>query len=1012
MNLTRFSLQNRVVTWMFILLIALGGRISYDQLGRLEDPAFTIKEAVVFTSYPGASAQEVEQEVTDILETAIRQMDQIKRIRSISRAGISEIHAEMKDKYDGKTLPQVWSELRHKVSDARIKLPPGASEPLVNDDFGDVFGVFYAITGDGFDLRELQNFADFLKREMLLVQDVASVDIMGRQDEAIYVEFSNQKLSLLGISQQQIFDTLKGYDGVASAGEMPLGKDYIRIAPTGTFQSVDEIRSLLIQGTEERLIRLGDLATVSRGYVEPAESLMHFNGKQAIGLGISTVSGGNVVVMGKAVTQRLEELQERIPIGINLNTIAHQGDSVEIAVNGFVENLVQALVIVIGVLLLFMGLRSGLLIGVVLLLTVASTMIFMDIFSINLQRISLGALVIALGMLVDNAIVVTEGILVGIQTGKRSYDAAMKTVAETAWPLLGATVIAILAFSGIGLSQDSTGEFCRSLFQVILISLMLSWVLAVTATPLLCDIFLKAKQVDEDAIYDHWFFRAFKTLLETSIRFKYLVSILMAGLLVAAIFGFRYVPDSFFPNSNRPQFMINLWLPQGRHIQEITQVTSQVENWLTQQEKIDSHASFIGRGATRFILTYKPESSNRSYAQILVNMKKRQDIPEMIEKVEAEIGPLFPDITLDVQSFVLGPGGGGKIAVRLSGPDANVLRELTEQVKGIYASDPNTKAIRDDWRQRTKILRPVFDETAARRLGISRQQLSNALEWVMHGSRTALYREENKLIPIYSRLPEEEKGRVENARFLKILSPVTGKHIPLEQLILAWPIEFEDGLIHRWNQERTIKVECDPIFGVASNVFNRIRPKVESLKLPEGYHMEWAGEYEDSTKAKTSLGKNLPLSFLAMIVCIVFLFNKIRETLIILLTVPLAIIGVTAGLLSFMQAFDFMSLLGFLSLSGMLIKNSIVLLEQIDLEENAGREPYEALVHATITRIRPVAMAAVTTVLGMLPLIGDDFFRGLAITIMGGLSFATVLTLLVVPVLYAVFYRIRKPKNG
>ncbi len=697
MNLGEHAIQKKTITLMFVLLLIGGGFLSYENLGRLEDPEFTIKEALVSTYYPGASPTEVEEEVTDVIETAIQQMGQVDKVTSVSRAGMSIITVEMKDIYDKHTLPQVWDELRRKVGDAQGQLPPGAGPSHVNDDFGDVYGVFFAITGDGYSFREIKDYADELRRELLLVRDVAKIEFYGVQQEVVYAEMSRSRMAELGVSQRDIYNTLNQQNTVSPAGKVRVGPEHIRIAPTGMFESVEEISRLLVHGgRSDSFITLGDVATITRGYADPPRSLMRFNGQPAIGLGISTVSGGNVVKMGEAIRNRLDELEAKRPIGMELGIVSYQSETVKKATNGFVLNLAEALAIVIAVLMIFMGLRSGLIIGVILLLTVCATFIFMDIFTINLQRISLGALIIALGMLVDNAIVVTEGILINTQKGMSRVRAAAQTVSQTLWPLLGATVVAVFAFSGIGFAPGSVGEFCRSLFQVILISLMMSWVLAVTVTPLFCTMFLPARSGSEDKdLYGGLIYRTYKKFLTLCLSWRKLTCAVMIGLLAISVYGFGFVKDSFFPSSTRPQFMIDFWRAEGTHIRETSEDMEKIEEYLMNQEEVASVASFIGQGATRFTLVYNPEKPDTSYGQLLVTVKDYHTIDSMLPKIQQFLWENFPDAEPKVKKFVLGPGGGAKIKVRFRGPDPQILRQLSDQAQDIMRADGMSKDVRD-----------------------------------------------------------------------------------------------------------------------------------------------------------------------------------------------------------------------------------------------------------------------------------------------------------------------------
>ena len=1008
MKIAEASINNRITTLFITLLVVAGGLISYDTMGRLEDPEFTIKDAKVITQYPGATAEEVEKEVTDRLETAIQQMGQLKWITSQSMDGLSIITPTMKDQYGGDALPQVWDELRRKVGDIQNQLPPGAGPSVVNDDFGDVFGVFYAITGRGYSYRELKDFADLLQRELLLVPDVGKISLWGAQPERIYVEISRQRIAQLGIPLKLIYSTIGSQNAVTDAGSVSVGSERLRLEPTGDFGSVEAIGDVLIPDPsgQGRLIYVRDVATISRGYEDPPERIMRFDGEPAIGLGISTAAGGNVVAMGEAVKQRIEELQSLTPVGMELHPIYIQGDAVTRAIDNFVVSLYQAVAIVIVVLMLFMGLRSASIIGVVLVVTILATLIVMKVLGISMERISLGALIISLGMLVDNAIVVTDGMLAKVNEGMNRIKAANEVVGQNAIPLLGATIIAVLAFAPIGLSDDNTGEYCRSLFVVILTSLMLSWVSAITLTPLLCHLFLKeAKLTPGSEPYGGAFYNLYRGFLKLAIRLRYVVMVACVLMLVAAGYGFGFLKNSFFPPSTQPQFQVHYWAPQGSDIRATSAAMADIEGFLLAQEGIVKVSTFVGQGAMRFQLTYGPENTNPSYGLFLVEVDDYRKIDQLAPLIYTHIVENYPNAQPGVMKFALGPGAAFKIRARLSGPDPETLRALGEQVRAAMTGAYEPQIIQLDWREQVKVLSPRFSEAQARRTGITRDDLSTALAGSFDGVSVGLYREANKLIPIVSRPPVEERADADNINEIQIWSPVAERAIPLRQVVSGFGTHFSDGIIMRRNRVRTVEVRADVYNGeLPSTMFEAVRPAVEAIQLPPGYTLVWGGEHEDSARAQGYLMANIPVPLLIMVMILVTLFNSIRQPLVILLTVPLSLVGVVVGLLIANEAFGFMAVLGFLSLSGMLIKNAIVLIDQINLLLAEGYDPLDAIVEAGVTRMRPVLMAAATTVLGMLPLFADPFYIGMAVTIIGGLSFATLLTLIVVPVLHATFF--------
>jgi len=1016
MNIAESFIQNKVISWMVTIILLVGGILAYMSLSRLEDPEFTVKDAVIVTQYPGASPEQVEEEVTYVLENAIQQLQYVDYIRSISSAGLSQITVTMKRIYGPEILPQIWDELRRKVNDITPQLPPGVSSPVVNDDFGDVYGLLLSVFGDGFSYKEITDYVDFLRRELVLVQGVGKVAVSGMQQEQVFVEISRSKLSLLGIPLERIYDILATQNIVSNAGAVKVSSEFIRFHPTGEFTNVKELEDLLIssQGSQE-LIYLRDVATVKRGFQEVPTHLNSFNGREAITIGVSFATGFNVVQVGETIDARLLELEYARPIGIELSTLYDQPKLVAESITAFVVNLLEAVIIVIVVLLLFMGLRSGLLIGLILFLTVLGSFIFMKLADIELQRISLGALIIALGMLVDNAIVITEGILIGMQRGLSKIQAAAAIVKQSIWPLFGATVIAVTAFAPIGLSEDSTGEMLASLFYVLLISLMLSWFTAISLTPFFADLFFKQELKDGPSgdiadPYKGAFFVFFKKLLDICLRNRSVTIGAAIGLLVAATYGFQSVKVVFFPVMTTPMFFVDYWRNQGTDIRETFTDIQELEKWVAKQPGVLQVSSNTGKGGIRFMLTYTPEKIYSSYGQLMVEMDDYKKIDTLIARMDAHLFENFPDATIKFKKFELGPSKDGKIEARFSGHDPNELRKIAVQAKAIMAADPGIVALRDDWKARTKLVRPQFSESQARRAGLNKQELDDVLLMSFSGKQIGLYRDGTTLMPIIARPPAEERLDIDSLPNLQIWSPVYEQYIPIEQVISGFETEWEDPIINRRDRKRTIMVAADPnILGedTANDIFNRIRPKIEAIELPAGYVLEWGGEFESSADAQGPLFRSLPMGLLLMFIITVLLFKTVRQPLAIWSTVPMAIIGVSIGLLATNSAFTFMALLGFISLIGMLIKNGIVLVDQINLESSEGKETYHAIFDSAVSRVRPVSMAAITTILGMIPLLFDAFFSSMAVTIMFGLGFSTILTLIVVPAVYSALYKVK-----
>ncbi|HCG7652433.1 efflux RND transporter permease subunit VmeI [Vibrio parahaemolyticus] len=1018
-GIAAYFIRNRVISWMVSLIFLIGGIAAFFGLGRLEDPAFTIKDAMVVTSYPGATPQQVEEEVTYPLEKAIQQLTYVDEVNSISNRGLSQITVTMKNNYGPDDLPQIWDELRRKVNDLKVTLPPGVNEPQVIDDFGDVYGILLAVTGDGYSYKELLDYVDYLRRELELVDGVSKVSVSGQQQEQVFIEVSMKKLSSIGLSPNTVFNLLSTQNIVSDAGAIRIGDEYIRIQPTGEFQSVDELGDLLItESGAQGLIFLKDVAEIKRGYVEVPSNIINFNGSLALNVGVSFAQGVNVVEVGKAFDRRLAELKYQQPVGVEISEIYSQPKEVDKSVSGFVISLAQAVGIVIIVLLFFMGLRSGLLIGLILLLTVLGTFIFMKYLAIDLQRISLGALVIALGMLVDNAIVVVEGILIGTQKGRTRLQAATDIVTQTKWPLLGATVIAVTAFAPIGLSEDSTGEYCGTLFTVLLISLMLSWFTAISLTPFFADIFFKGQKIkqgegEENDPYNGIIFVAYKKFLEFCMRRAWLTVVVLIVGLVASVYGFTLVKQSFFPSSTTPIFQLDVWLPEGTDIRATNDKLKELESWLAEQEHVEHITTTAGKGLQRFMLTYAPEKSYAAYGEITTRVDNYEALAPLMARFRDHLKANYPEINYKLKQIELGPGGGAKIEARIIGSDPTVLRTIAAQVMDIMYADPGATNIRHDWRERTQVLEPQFNESQARRYGITKSDVDDFLSMSFSGMTIGLYRDGTTLMPIVARLPEDERIDIRNIEGMKIWSPAQSEFIPLQQVTMGYDMRWEDPIIVRKNRKRMLTVMADPdILGeeTASTLQKRLQPQIEAIQMPPGYSLEWGGEYESSGDAQESLFTTMPMGYLFMFLITVFLFNSIKEPLIVWLTVPLALIGVTTGLLALNTPFGFMALLGFLSLSGMVLKNGIVLLDQIEIEMKSGKEAYDAVVDAAVSRVRPVCMAAITTILGMIPLLPDIFFKPMAVTIMFGLGFATILTLIVVPVLYRLFHKVSVPK--
>nr|VVV06669.1 Cobalt-zinc-cadmium resistance protein CzcA [Aliivibrio wodanis] len=1018
MNIAEYSIKNKVMSWLFIVILTVGGITSFLDLGRLEDPAFTIKDAMIISTYPGATSKEVEEELTYPLEKAIRKLPYIDKITSTSSNGMSQMMVSMKMDYGPDELPQIWDEMRRKINDLKPTLPQGVQSLQIMDDFGDVFGVMMMLTGDDYDYVELKRYADTLTRELELIEGVGKVSIAGDQQEMLFVEISLDRLSALNLDMNVIAGLLNQQNNVVKAGEVMVNGESLTIRPSGTLTTVESLGDLIIHGRDTgNLIRLKDVATITRELQEKPNNIIRFNGKNALNIGLSFASGVNVVEVGQRVQEELTYLESIKPAGLELSYFYNQAQEVDTSVSDFIISLVEAVAIVIVVLLFAMGMRSGFIIGVVLLLTVFGTFILMSYNNIELHRISLGALIIALGMLVDNAIVVVEGILVGLKKGRTKVQAAADIVKQTQWPLLGATVIAIAAFAPIGLSEDATGEFMGDLYWVLCYSLFLSWVTAITITPFLANLLLKEEDKnigEEEEAYKGFLFTVFGSSLKFALRFRWLTVASLVGLLVVAVIAFGNVKQQFFPASNTPMFYVDMWMPEGTDIRETILQAEAVESYINKENNIEFVSASIGQGMQRFALTYQPEKSYEAYAQFQIRSTDRESMFSLLESLTNSLDKTFDKPTFQFKMMEFGPSPASKIEARISGPDPQILRELATNVEDILLTDSGARNIRHDWRERTKELTPEFNESKARRLGISKEDLSNTLQMAFGGSTLGMLRDGTHTLPIVTRLPESERVDFESLQNVKIWSPSLQTYIPVDQVIDGVNLDWSEPLIQRRDRKRTITVMADHDLlsnDTPASLFARIQPKVMEMPLPEGYEITWGGEYESSKDAQESLFGSLPMGYLFMFIITMLLFNSFKKPLVIWFTVPLSIIGVSFGLLSTNMPFSFTAFLGLLSLSGMILKNGIVLLDQINLELASGKDPYIAIVDSAISRVRPVSMAALTTILGLIPLLFDAFFSSMAITIMAGLGFATILTLIVVPVIFAILFKVHPTQS-
>lgn len=1042
MNLAAQAVERSTLTKFVVLLILVAGVFSYFNLGRLEDPDFTIKTGVIVTPYPGASAEEVELEVTDRIEKAIQELPELDNLYSLSRAGLSIVKVDIKESYWADRLPQVWDKMRHKLSDIEPSLPVRAMAPDIMDDFSFVYGFVLAVTGDGYSYSELEDYVDYLKKDLSLVDGVARVELWGVQPKVIYLDISEAQVAALGLTTEDVLLTLASQNAVVPAGYVEVPDRRLRVEVTGEFQSPDEIgklqvrrsladigRSFIAQGLEDtrpeqtgpnvtstsELIRIEDIATVRMGYLEPPITRMRFNGQEALAVSLANVAGGNVVVTGQNVDKRLEELIAELPAGINVTRFAWQSDEVKASIDAFIINLAEAVFIVLVVITLAMGWRMGVVIGSALILTILATFIAMLIMGIELHRVSLGALVVALGMMVDNSIVVADGMAVRLGKGMASKEAAIESANVPAWPLLGATFVAVMAFYPVFASATGAGEYARTLFLVVGLSLLISWVLSVTVTPLQCISMIKPPpgEAGGDPYGGKWFV-IFREFLEACLRRRAMTLAVLIGVLAFSIANLGKVRQQFFPDSTRFQFVIDYWAPEGTPIASVSRDLGVIEDKLLQDTRVKNFGTFMGAGGPRFYLPVDPEFNYSSYAQIIINTPSYAEVNPLVAELEPWLNDNVPQALTRVRKYTVGPGDTWQFEARITGPaeaDLDILRQLGEDGMTTLRDSPLSRHVRTDMRQRVQKVVLDFKQEESRWTGVSRDNVAQATSRAWDGLPVGIYRDGDKTLPIIARNSEEGRARAASELDVVTVLPTLGvQAIPLSQMVSGIALEWEDPIVARWNRRRQVAVQAAPIAGSTYPALRSdVIEKFESMELPPGYAMEWDGEFKSTMDAQLSLLPGMAPALAVILLVIVALFNSMKPPFIMFLTIPFAVIGIIWVLIGTNTAFGFMALLGAMSLVGMMIKNAIVLLDEVNLNIDSGMGPYEATVQAAVSRLRPVVLAALTTVLGVLPLLQDAFWTSMAMTIMAGLTLGTALTMVVIPLFYVIFYRVPSP---
>lgn len=1012
MKLVKYFLKNKPVTVLILLLVFIGGIFSYIKMGKLEDAPFTIKQAMVLTSYPGASPSEVQTQVTDVLEEAIQSLGELYYLKTENRAGLSKITVYVKKEIRADEMQQLWDKLRRKVNDAQEKLPAGANPSVVNDDFGDVLGVFYGLTGNGYTYRQLEEQAKLIKNDLLKVKDVAKIEIYGVPVPTIDVSVSPSTMSQSGITTTDIAHAFDAQNKVVDAGGIETEENRIRIESTGNFYSLDDIANLTIVSRTGEHFRLGDIAAISEGYKTPVSNMMRIDGEPAIGIAISTVPTGNVVDMAALVKERVEWFSSTMPEGYQLHSIYDQGYESDVANKGFILNLIISVITVVAILLFFIGFKNGILIGSGLVFSIFATLIVMFAGGIALQRMSLAAIIIAMGMLVDNAIVVSDSALVNMQRGMRKRVAILRACSATALPLLAATVIAILTFLPIYFSPHITGELLSSLVIVIGVSLMFSWVFSLTQTPFFIQEFVRRPRPNElqGELFSGKIYDRFRAALRYVIKHKYVATGSLLLLLIASAWSFKFIPKVFVPSLDKQYFTIDMWLPEGTRIEKTDELSLEIARYIHNQEQAEVVSSYIGRTPPRYYLSNIAFGPQPNYAQLLVKCHSPKEAKALNALLQDSIRIKYPEPLIKVNKFELSPLSEALIEARFLGPDPAVLDSLTQTAIEIMRQNPKVADARNEWGSMTLMIRPVYDPVKAGALGITKAAMMESVRSISDGLPVGIYRDNEKKVPVLLKSGTPDISDVTSLGNFPVWNG--NKSAPLSQVTERIETTWEHPQMRTYNRQLSMAAMCgvQPGYTMAE-VHGEIRKEIEKIKLPEGYIFFWDSQFKDQREGLQALAKFFPLAFLLLIVILVALFGNFREPLIILCVLPLSLIGVAIGMLMTGFDFGFFPIAGWLGLLGMIIKNVIVLIDEINIQHRSGVAIYTAIIEATVSRTRPVLMAATTTIFGMIPLLFDVAFGGMAATIIFGLTFATLLTLFVTPALYAIFYKVKEKQR-
>lgn len=1012
-NLTEWALNHRGLVYYFIILIFIMGIVSYRQLGRMEDPDFVIRQMVVSAVWPGATAREVEEQVTDKIEKKLQDTPGLDYLRSYSRPGQAVIYIMLKESLKESDIRPTWVEVRNQVNDIKGSLPSGVAGVYFNDRFDDVFGCIYALTADGFSYEEMRDWAEKIRRILLGVKNVKKVDLIGVQTEKIYIEIENSKLARLGIDPALIISTVKAQNAMTASGMIETASDNVYLRVSGLFEDLESIRNLPIRAG--RTFRLGDIARVERGYVEPADPKMFVNGQPAIGIALSMDKGGNIITLGEELSKTLAQIKKDLPLGLEITQVANQPKVVEESIGEFVKSLREAIIIVLVVSFLSLGVRSGIVVALCIPLVIAGVFAAMKMTGIDLHKVSLGALIISLGLLVDDAIIAIEMMAVKLEQGWDRFEAACYAYKATAFPMLTGTLITCAGFIPIGFAKGNAAEFTSSLFTVISIALLLSWFVSVIVTPLLGYKLIKPKTTagEEHDIYDSKFYRLFRRVLTWCLHNRRLVLGITAAAFMGSLFLLKFVKQEFFPPSVRPEIIVEMTLPEGSSLRATEAEAVRLAELLADDPEIDNYSYYVGQGAPRFVLTTDPVLPSPNYAQFVVVAKDLPARASLQKKIDDLLANHFPNVRGHVKLIQTGPPSPYPVMLRVSGYDHDKVRVIAGKVAAAMAGSPSLLNVNMDWNEKNKIMRLAVDQDKARLLGVDSQSLASSLQMQLSGSSITEFREQDRTIAVLLRLEDRDRKDLSAVGSLPVHIG-SGRFVALEQ-VAKLSYEAEEGLIWRRDLKPTITVQADVVPGITGNdASRRVYDSLAALRegLPAGYSIDIAGSLERSKISIDFLLQPVPAMIIVIITLLMLQLQRISLMLLTLLTAPLGIIGVSIAMLLTQRPIGFVAELGILALGGMIIRNSVILIDQIEQHIRAGESPWEAIIDSAVLRFRPIMLTAAAAILGMIPLLPSTFWGPMAVAIAGGLFGATVLTLLVLPTMYAAWFKVAAPPQG